>query len=51
MKKTKSLTRKPKLLLQRDVVRVLETHDLQNAQGGGLHKVLETTGSDQVCCA
>ena len=50
MKTTKNLTRKPKLLLQRDVIRVLETKNLQHAQGG-IPKKLETTGSDQVCCA
>lgn len=50
MKTTKNLTRKPKLLLQRDVVRVLATQNLQYVQGG-LPKVLQTTGSDQVCCA
>jgi hypothetical protein len=39
-----------KLLLQRDVIRALETQNLQYVQGG-LPKVLNTTGSDVVCCA
>lgn len=50
MKTTKNLTRKPKLLLQRDVIRALETQNLQHVQGG-IPKALNTTGSDVVCCA
>lgn len=50
MKTTKNLTRKSKLQLQRDVIRVLETKNLQHAQGG-IPKILVTTGSDQMCCA
>ena len=49
MKTTKNLSKKTKLLLQRDVVRVLETQNLQYVQGG-IPKVLNTTGSDVVCC-
>lgn len=50
MKTTKSLTKKPRLLLQCDVIRVLANQNLEYVQGG-LPKVLETTGSDRVCCA
>ena len=50
MKTTKNLTRKPKLVLERNVVRILEAQNLQCVQGG-FPKTLQTTGSDVVCCA
>ncbi len=49
MKPRKNETMKTRLRLDREVVRVLQAHELEHV-AGGFTKML-TGGSDQVCCA